>query len=462
VRAFFLPLYAVALAAMTLAPASVRAQADSSGPVIPIRAEVKAERWRDEPMPAGIHVEPTELEGPVFADAAGRTLYTWPQHKLRNGYSGEAPGTPACTYEILTVTAGLMSPYPPGIELPELDRRRSCAELWPPVPAPEQAGPVGKWTAIERADGTWQWAYDEQPLYTSIRDSAPGDTLGGSRRRSSGDSPAGRVPAGPKPLLPPGFAVKTTSIGRMLTTSANAAVYAREDESSAEIRCREACTTRWQPLEAPALARELGEWTVIDRGAGERQWAFRDQPLYTHRLDTENWSQEGSDEPGWYNVFTQRVPQPPAGFTARDTIAGRVLADRRGRTVYIYRCGEDSQDQLACDHPDDTQVYRLAICGGGDAELCRERWPYVEAGPDARSDSRAWAARWIDPATGRFAEAQDAGALRVWTYRERPVYTYFLDREAGDVHGSGIGEWRGKRNGLIAFWLRDDFMQGIE
>jgi len=30
-------------------------------------------------LPAGIHIEQTELEGPVFAAAAGHTLYRWPQ-----------------------------------------------------------------------------------------------------------------------------------------------------------------------------------------------------------------------------------------------------------------------------------------------------------------------------------------------------------------------------------------------
>jgi len=40
------------------------------------------------PMPPGFHVESTELDGPVFADANGRTLYTWPSHKLRNGNAG--------------------------------------------------------------------------------------------------------------------------------------------------------------------------------------------------------------------------------------------------------------------------------------------------------------------------------------------------------------------------------------
>ena len=49
-----------------------------------------APSWREVPMPPGFQVIVNELEGPVFADAEGRTLYEWPQHVLRNGYSGEA------------------------------------------------------------------------------------------------------------------------------------------------------------------------------------------------------------------------------------------------------------------------------------------------------------------------------------------------------------------------------------
>ena len=50
------------------------------------------ESYVEVPMPPGFAVQPTELEGPVFTDPDGRTLYIWPLHKQRNGYSGEAPG----------------------------------------------------------------------------------------------------------------------------------------------------------------------------------------------------------------------------------------------------------------------------------------------------------------------------------------------------------------------------------
>ena len=41
-----------------------------------------------------------------------------------------------------------------------------------------------------------------------------------------------------------------------------------------------------------------------------------------------------------------------------------------------------------------------------------------------------------------------------------PVYTYARDLKPGDISGDGTGEWRGWRNGLKAFWLRDNYYDG--
>jgi len=266
-----------------------------------------------------------------------------------------------------------------------------------------------------------------------------------------------RVPVGPEPMLPPGFAVRSTTLGRLLTTDKNESVYAYEEDSATESRCRDECTRTFRPVVAPELARAIGEWSILERSPGVRQWVFRGKPLYTHTLDQHSWSQQGSDVPGWDNVFTQKAPPFPESFTMQDTLSGRVLADADGRTIYIYRCGDDSIHQLSCEHPDDTQVYRIAMCGGSQ-EACLENWPYVRAADGAVATSRAWRVVSIDPKTGRFAEPEESDALRVWAYRDRPVYTYGGDSDPGDVHGDGTGEWRGQRNGLKAVWLRDDFL----
>lgn len=431
---------------------------------VPLFAEddgsIGSEVWLNVAVPAGFRIEPTELEGPVFANAAGMTLYSWPQNKQRNGYSGEAPGIPACYDEVLTVTAGLMSPYPPGIQLPDLDTRPSCTDLWLPELATDGAESIGKWTVVDRRDGTRQWAYEEQPVYTSIRDKAPGDVLGGTKRRYGGDSPANRVPLGPPSMLPPGFAVRSTSNGRLLTTDKNYSVYAFDQDTSTQSMCNGDCLHNWRPVVAPELARQKGEWTTIERSPGVRQWMFRGQPLYTYELDQASWSLEGSDEAGWTNVYTQKAPPFPDAFTIQSTLTGDVLADARGMTIYTYVCGDDSQDQLACDHPDDTQVYRLAMCGGGDPERCHEFWPYLEAEPGSPGQNSAWTVISVDPKTGHRAQPEQTDALTVWAYRDRPVYTYGLDKVPGDLRGSGTGEWRGQRNGLKAFFVRDDYMRG--
>ena len=411
-------------------------------------------------MPDGFRVEHTALEGPVFADADGRTLYKWPLNKQRNGYSGEPPGIPRCFNEVLEVTAGLMSPYPPGIRLPDLDTRPSCTALWPPVLADDGATPVGKWTLVRRPNGKQQWAYKEQPLYTSVRDNKPGDVLGGTTRKYGGDSPANRVPIKPPPEVPPGFAVKTTSLGRLLTTAKNESVYKFTGDGSDDVACLNECLTQWRPVSAPALAKSFGEWSVLERSPGEYQWVFRDNPLYTFTGDQHSWSQQGSDVSGWQNVYTQKAPDFPASFTVQSTIAGDVLADGEGKTIYTYVCGDDSADQLACDHPDDTQVYRLAMCGGGDATVCQDYWPYVKVKTGERVENAAWSIINVNLSTGRKLAPQDDRGTRVWAYRDRPVYTFGADQKPGDVAGAGTGEWRGQRNGLKAFWLRDDFMEG--
>jgi predicted lipoprotein with Yx(FWY)xxD motif len=410
------------------------------------------------PLPPGFRVENSELEGPVFADPGGRTLYIWPSKKLRNGYSGEMKGKPACYDEVRKETAGLMSPYPAGLMLPDAGARPSCTQLWPPVIAAADAKPIGKWTVLARKDGRKQWAYDEQPLYTSSLDHEPGEALGGTTRKDPYEAPANRSPVGPPPLVPPGFAVKTTSTGRLLTTAKSASVYTYDKDTAQQSLCDVACTREWTPLLAPQTALAKGEWSTIERSPGVHQWTYRDKPLYAHMLDTHLWSLEGSDVPGWHNVYTQTASHP-AHFTVQDTPMGQVLADARGRTIYTYACGDDSVDQLSCDGPDDTQVYRLAVCGGGDIARCEQNWPYVRADKEAGSSSRAWTIIQIDPATGRRA-AQGLSAWSVWAYRGRPVFTYAKDVQPGDVHGDGTGEWRGFRNGLKAFWLRDDYYEG--
>lgn len=422
------------------------------------------EAYIRELMPAGFQVIVSDLEGPVYADESGRTLYKWPLGALRNGSTGDRKDGPSnCGDEPLRVSAGLMSPYPPDLLLPDADTRLSCAEVWPPVLAADNAEAIGKWALTTRANGARQWSYDGFPLYTSMLDREAGDVLGGSKIESVRDGGIVRVPVGPPPDVPPEFKVIQTTTGRLLVNKDEFSVYSWDGDAENQSNCQNACLHDWTPVPAPEIAVNRGEWTVVKQDSGFKQWAYRGRPLYTYNKDPGGRSFVGSDvpdwrSPQWHNVYTQRAPRPPATFTVQDVeFGGQVLADGEGRSVYLYNCKDDSVAQLACDHPGAAQDYRMAICGNGDPERCLATWPYVPAEAGARSGSSLWTAMAIDRNTGRVVSRDREDALLVWAYRQRPVYTFAGDREPGVTNGDGIGEFTGRRNGYKAFVLRDDF-----
>ena len=411
------------------------------------------------PMPQGVQVVSTENEGPVFATADGKTLYTWPLSGLRNGQAGDRrnSGLATCDGTIYKETTGFLSPYPGGFLLPEPENRKSCEALWPPFLAPADAKPVGKWTVVKRTNGESQWAFDGYPVYTSSKDHKKGDVLGGSVSLVGGEMGAVREPAGPAADIPPDLRLAVFRTGRMLVTHKGFSVYVYDKDAPGKSNCTGACIETWAPVLAPEMAKAEGDWTVIERSPGVGQWAHRGQPLYTNVNDVEPRRVIGTDIPGWHNVYTQRALAPPSDFTVQDADLGQLLADSKGRTIYYYSCNDDAMDQQSCDSPDAPQVYRLAICGNFDPKVCNETFPYVQAQPGEKADSALWSVISIDPNTGKLAQAGQAGALQVWAYRERPVYTYGGDTHPGSVDGDNFGEFNGGRNGFRAFWLRDDF-----
>jgi len=415
------------------------------------------------PLPPGIKVMPTELEGPVFADEHGMTLYTWPLQGLRNGNLGDRrkSGVATCDDTIYQETSGLMSPYPPGFLLPDLDKRRSCDQLWKPVIAPADAVPVGKWTVAKRKNGQPQWAYDGLPVYTSDRDHQPGDVLGGTNAIGVGEQGAVRFPVGPPAESPPELDVIPFRTGHMVITNKGMSVYVSDADTAGKSNCDEVCLQTWSPVSAPQTAKPRGDWSIVERSPGIRQWAYRGKPLYTYLLEKRTRSMTGIDVPGWHNVFTQRAYAPPAEFTVQDSRIGQVLADANGKTIYLYHCNDDAMDQQSCDSPESPQQYRLAICGNFDAKVCQETFPYVKAAPGAKADSSLWTVMNIDPNTGTRAVAGQGGAISVWAYRDRPVYTFGGDKRPGDANGDDYGEFNGARNGFKAFWLRDDYRDNV-
>lgn len=60
----------------------------------------------------------------------------------------------------------------------------------------------------------------------------------------------------------------------------------RDVTGSGKSVCNGPCATNWPPLMAMADAKAMGEWSVITRDDGGKQWAYKGKPLYTWAKDT--------------------------------------------------------------------------------------------------------------------------------------------------------------------------------
>ena len=50
--------------------------------------------------------------------------------------------------------------------------------------------------------------------------------------------------------------------------------------------CNDPCATNWPPLTAQADAKATGDWSIVTRDDGTKQWAYKGRPLYDWTKDT--------------------------------------------------------------------------------------------------------------------------------------------------------------------------------
>jgi len=104
-----------------------------------------------------------------------------------------------------------------------------------------------------------------------------------------------------KKLAPLAFALLLGACGHMMMQKAPATVadgvyvgpngmtlytFDRDAMGSGKSVCNGPCATNWPPLMAGASDNPSGEWTIVTRDDGSRQWAFRGKPLYYWAKDT--------------------------------------------------------------------------------------------------------------------------------------------------------------------------------
>lgn len=67
----------------------------------------------------------------------------------------------------------------------------------------------------------------------------------------------------------------------VLTNQAGMTLYTFDRDSGDKSACNGPCATNWPPLTAKAGDKPSGDYTVIARDDGSKQWAYKGKPLYT-------------------------------------------------------------------------------------------------------------------------------------------------------------------------------------
>jgi predicted lipoprotein with Yx(FWY)xxD motif len=88
--------------------------------------------------------------------------------------------------------------------------------------------------------------------------------------------------------------------GGMLTNDAGMTLYTFDRDAGGKSACNGPCAANWPPFMAAADGKASGDWTVITRDDGAKQWAYKGKPLYLWSKDQKAGDKTGD---GFNNVW---------------------------------------------------------------------------------------------------------------------------------------------------------------
>jgi predicted lipoprotein with Yx(FWY)xxD motif len=62
-------------------------------------------------------------------------------------------------------------------------------------------------------------------------------------------------------------------------------LYVFDKDAPGKSNCNGPCATNWPPLTAKADAKASGDWSIVTRDDGGKQWAYKGKPLYAWSKD---------------------------------------------------------------------------------------------------------------------------------------------------------------------------------
>ena len=76
-----------------------------------------------------------------------------------------------------------------------------------------------------------------------------------------------------------------TSKGKAWVDAKGMTLYTFDKDTAGKSNCNDACAKAWPPLAATADSKATGDWTIIARADGSKQWAYDGKPFYLWMKD---------------------------------------------------------------------------------------------------------------------------------------------------------------------------------
>ena len=167
----------------------------------------------------------------------------------------------------------------------------------------------------------------------------------------------------------PAMPKELSLVGGALTTKAGAPLYVYANDTMVGMsHCSGACAADHPPLLAPADAKAGGDWSVVDRGDGERQWAFHDKPLYTSTASPAEMAKRAAEGGYWSPAVGGPVVAVAAG-APRAMLEGSEFACGGDRKLVAQFTGRETGPGAIVDAGDGPHALKLMPWLGGEPNV---------------------------------------------------------------------------------------------
>jgi predicted lipoprotein with Yx(FWY)xxD motif len=98
-----------------------------------------------------------------------------------------------------------------------------------------------------------------------------------------------------------------SSMGKILVDEKKMTLYTFDKDETNKSNCYDQCAVNWPPFMAAAGAMADGEWTIVERTDGSKQWAYKGKPLYLWVQDKApgDMTGEGKGNGTWHVAMAQ-------------------------------------------------------------------------------------------------------------------------------------------------------------